>query len=506
MKTVIEPFRTKMVEHIRFTTKAERREILSEAGYNLFKIKARDVIVDLLTDSGTSAMSSDQWAALMRADESYAGAESFFRLERTAQRIFGFSEIIPVHQGRAAERILFQCLVKPGDIIPSNNHFDTTRGNIENLGACALDLPVVQSKEFSSNYPFKGNIDTDAVRTLLAGDKRKAIPFGMITISNNSNGGQPVSLANIREYSRLLKQYKIPLYIDAARFAENAWLIKLREDERASRSINSIVKEIFSLADGLLFSAKKDGLTNTGGLLALNDQTLAVQLRELLILTEGFPTYGGLSGRDLETIAIGLQEVLFEDYLRYRQQSAEYLASELDARKIPIVKPAGIHAIYIDAKTMLEHIPPSQYPGQVLACELYLEAGIRACEIGSVMFAQIDPETGRELPAPAELVRLALPRRVYSKSHLDYVVEAVTNVFERRHQLSGLTISSQGTRLRHFSCCLQPVGAVHSSVRTNSASLISACKNLSNAWEIASEAQRIPQDKFLIQGAVDFEI
>lgn len=442
MNTVIEPFRTKMVEPIRFTSRLERQALLAEAGYNLFQLRASDVIIDLLTDSGTAAMSSDQWAALIRADESYAGCESFYHFKTTIERIFGLPEIIPVHQGRAAERLLFQTLVRPGNLIPSNNHFDTTRGNIEHLGAYAVDLPISQSKDLNSSFPFKGNIDVKAAESLINEHGQSCIPFAMITITNNSNAGQPVSLQNIEEYSSLLRKHKIPLFIDAARFAENAWLIKQRERNAYAKSTFDLVREIFSYADGCLMSAKKDGLANTGGFLALRDKSLSNELRELLILSEGFPTYGGLSGRDLETIAIGLQEVLCEEYLAYRAKSAEYLASRLERCNVPIVKPAGLHAIYLDAGQFLKHIPNSQYPGQVLACELYLEAGIRTCEIGSVMFGKSDKE----------LVRLALPRRVYSQSHIDYVIEAVENVFKRRSQLQGLTITEQSRQLRHFTC------------------------------------------------------
>lgn len=468
MKTVIEPFRIKMVEPIHFTSPQERERLLIEAGYNLFQLRAADVIIDLLTDSGTAAMSSNQWAALMRADESYAGCHSYYHFKSTIERIFGFSEIIPVHQGRAAERLLFQTLVQPGQIIPSNNHFDTTRGNIEYLKAQAVDLPISESNDLSSDFPFKGNIDLAAVQSLINRHGRKAIPFGMITITNNSNAGQPVSLQNIADYSELLHRHRIPLYIDAARFAENAWLIKTREKTCSSQSVSNIVKELFSLADGCLLSAKKDGLSNTGGFLALNDKPLADEIRQLLILTEGFPTYGGLSGRDLETIAVGLEEVLSEDYLLYRSRSAEYLAYKLEALGVPIVKPAGLHAIYLDAGRFLSHIPKTQFPGQALACELYLEAGIRTCEIGSVMFGDVDPTNGKKLLAAHELVRLALPRRVYSQSHFDYVIEAVNNVLSRRNQVQGLQITRQSPRLRHFTAQFKPVCKSSAELKTKS--------------------------------------
>lgn len=460
MKTLIEPFRTKMVEPIRFTSRLERQALLVEAGYNLFQLRAADLIIDLLTDSGTAAMSSNQWAALMRADESYAGCESFYHFKSTIERIFGFPEVIPVHQGRAAERLLFQTLVRPGNLIPSNNHFDTTRGNIEHLGGCAVDLPVSESKDLTLDAPFKGNIDVPGIESLINKHGRSAIPFGLITITNNSNAGQPVSLENIEEYSSLLRRHKIPLFIDAARFAENAWLIKQRERGAYAKSTFDIARAIFSLADGCLMSAKKDGLANTGGFLALRDKSLANEIRELLILSEGFPTYGGLSGRDLETIAIGLEEVLCEEYLAYRAKSAEYLASKLAACNVPIVKPAGLHAIYIDAGQFLKHIPSSQYPGQVLACELYLEAGIRTCEIGSVMFGKSDKE----------LVRLALPRRVYSQSQIDYVIEAIENVFKHRNELQGLEITKQSRRLRHFTCQFKPIKKINPDSITSSKS------------------------------------
>ncbi|MBZ0185248.1 MAG: tryptophanase, partial [Candidatus Obscuribacterales bacterium] len=452
------PFRTKVVEPIDFTTREERANLLLEAGFNLFNLKAKNVIIDLLTDSGTSAMSSHQWAELMRGDESYAGCSSFFKLEEAVSSIFGFSEVIPVHQGRAAERILFGLLVKPGHIVPSNTHFDTTRANIESGGGIAIDLPVGSSAGDShKNSSFRGNIDLEALEALIKEKGTESIPFGMITLTNNSAGGQPVCLENIEQYSRLLKQHSIPFYIDAARYAENAWLIKTRSEKHSARSINDIVTDIFRCADGCLMSAKKDGLANIGGFIALNDELLSSEIKQELILTEGFPTYGGLTGRDLECIAVGLKEALEEPYLLYRQKSSMYLARGLQNAGIPIVDPPGLHAIYLDARAFLEHIEPGQLPGQTLVCQLYLEAGIRSCEIGTVMFGKTDKRSGKETPHTADLVRLALPRRVYSQSHYDYVIEAIDNVFKRRAQIEGMKIAWQPERLRHFSARFQPL-------------------------------------------------
>ncbi len=455
MKTIIEPFRCKTVEPIRFTTRSEREKLLKEAGNNLFRIKAEDVIIDLLTDSGTSAMSSEQWSAMMRGDESYAGCQSFFRFQEAVQEIFGFQEVLPVHQGRAAERLFFSQTVKAGQVVPSNTHFDTTRANVEALSGQALDLRCKEAADSESDYPFKGNIDLEAVTELLEGKGPDQIPFGMITITNNACGGQPVSLDNIRQYSQLLKARGIPLIIDAARFAENAYLIKEREPAYKEVAIPAIVREIFELADGCLMSAKKDGLANMGGFIALRDPELAARLKDALILTEGFPTYGGLSGRDLEAIAVGLKEVLSEDYLRYRAASAKYMANGLRANNVPIVVPSGLHAIYIDARQFLPHIPPAELPGQVVACQLYLEAGIRTCEIGTAMFGHTDPKTGLEVPAHQDLVRLALPRRVYSQSHFDYVIEGAERVYRRKGELTGMKIVWQPKALRHFTAQFQ---------------------------------------------------
>ena len=450
MKTIIEPFKVKTVEPIRMTTLGQREQILRDAGYNLFLVHADHVLIDLLTDSGTSAMSANQWAGIMRGDEAYACSESFYRFRDTVREIFGFEHVIPTHQGRAAERILFSTLCGKGDVIPNNAHFDTTRANIEYTGAEALDLPIPEALVPGKYHPFKGNMDIEALKRLIAERGAEHVPLVMMTITNNSGGGQPVSMRNLREASEVARAHRIPLFIDACRFAENAWFIKNREDGYEDVSIPDICREMFGYADGCTMSAKKDGLANIGGFLCTNDEALAVREKNLLILTEGFPTYGGMAGRDLEAVAVGLREVLEEDYLRYRIAATRYLGEKISLGGVPIIEPPGGHAIYIDAKAMLPHIPPSQYPGQALACELYLEAGIRGVEIGSVMFGKIDPETGREIPARMELVRLAIPRRVYTQSHIDYVVEAILRVSERRDEIRGLEIVEQAPMLRHF--------------------------------------------------------
>src|SRR5262252_1772824 len=399
MKTIIEPFRVKVVEPVKMTTFAQRESYLRDASYNLFLLKAEDVIIDLLTDSGTAAMSAAQWSALIRGDESYAGSASFYRFEETVRAIFGFRQVIPAHQGRAAERILFSTMCRRGSVVPSNTHFDTTRANIEYVGAEALDLPVPEFYTPAVDYPFKGNLDTVALVDLIERVGPEQVPLVMLTVTNNSGGGQPVSMSNIREVSSICAHYGLPLYLDACRFAENAYFIKLREPGFSGRSLREIVQEMFSYADGCTMSAKKNGLANIGGFLCTNDEQLAQQERKLLILTEGFPTYGGMAGRDLEAIAVGLEEVLEEDYLQYRFASIRYLGDHIAGAGVPIVQPPGGHAIYIDARAMLPHIPPLQYPGQALAIELYREAGIRTCEIGTVMHAEKDPETGQEIPA-----------------------------------------------------------------------------------------------------------
>ena len=446
MKTIIEPFRIKSVEPLHHTTAAEREQYLVEAGYNLFRIEARHILIDLLTDSGTSAMSTEQWAGVMRGDESYAGSESFFRLKRVADDLTGFRHMIPTHQGRAAERILFSVMCRPGNVVPSNAHFDTTRANIEFTGARAVDLPIPEAADTQARLDFKGNMDVAALVSLIAAEGADNIPLVMLTVTNNSGGGQPVSLANIEAVEQVCRRHHIPLYLDACRFAENAWFIHEREPGYASWSPKQIAQKMFSLADGCTFSAKKDAFANIGGFLSTNDDRLAQQQTNLLILTEGFPTYGGLAGRDLDAIAVGLEEVLDPDYLRYRIASTCYLGRHIADHGVPIVEPPGGHAIYIDAARMLPHIPPHQFPGQALAVELYRHASIRSVEIGSVMFGV---PGGR--PAAHELLRLAIPRRVYTQSHIDYVVEAILEVNARKHEVRGLEIVEEPPFLRHFS-------------------------------------------------------
>ncbi|MGB2629061.1 MAG: tryptophanase [Candidatus Acidiferrum sp.] len=450
IRTIIEPFRIKSVEPIRTTTRAERQKLLEAAGYNLFLIASEAILIDLLTDSGTSAMSTEQWAAMMRGDESYAGSPSFTRFRDSVQSIFGLRHVIPTHQGRAAERILFNVMCKKGDIVPNNAHFDTTRANCEFVGAQALDLPIPQAKHPAELHPFKGNMDVESLEELVRREGAKKIPLVMLTITNNSGGGQPVSMANIREVKGVCSKHGIPLYIDACRFAENAYFIKLREPGYSAKSPRAIAQEIFSHADGCTMSAKKDGLANIGGFLCTNDDILAQQEKDLLILTEGFPTYGGLAGRDLEAIAVGLNEALDEDYLRYRIASTAFLGNHIAKEGVPIVQPPGGHAIYIDARAFLPHIPTSQFPGVALAVELYLEGGIRSVEIGSLMFGE---------HATMDLVRLAIPRRVYTQSHIEYVVEVILDVWRRREKIAGYRIEHQAPFLRHFSARLKPVTA-----------------------------------------------
>ncbi|MEW6199923.1 MAG: tryptophanase [Planctomycetota bacterium] len=453
MKTIIEPFRIKVVEPLRMTTRDERERILRDAHFNVFLIRAEDVLIDLLTDSGTGAMSSLQWAGVMRGDESYAGARSWFVLQERIQSLTGFKHVLPTHQGRASERILFELVGGPGKIVPNNNHFDTTRANVEHTGAQAVDLVIEEGRQPASRHPFKGNIDLAKLEALIreAGPApAERIPLVMVTITNNSGGGQPVSLENLRGVRRICDKYKLPLFLDACRFAENAWFIKQREPGQQNRSVRDIVRDIFDLADGATISAKKDGLVNIGGLLLLRDEELVRRADELLILTEGFITYGGLAGRDLEAMAQGFDEVVEDDYLRYRIRSTEYLGEKLLAAGIQIVEPPGGHAIYIDAKHFCRHIPAAQFPGQALVCGLYRHAGIRAVEIGSVMF-------GREAPPAMELVRLAIPRRVYTQSHVDYVVEAIIDVYREREKLRGLEITWEPPSLRHFTAHFREV-------------------------------------------------
>jgi tyrosine phenol-lyase len=441
--TVIEPFRIKSVEPIRMTTPEEREQKIVDAHYNVFLLDARDVLIDLLTDSGTGAMSSLQWSGVMRGDESYAGAKSWFALEDSVRTLTGFEHILPTHQGRASERILFELVGGPGKVVPNNSHFDTTRANIEHSGARAVDLLVAEGRDPRSRLPFKGNMDVAALERLIAEVGAEHIPLVMLTVTNNSGGGQPVSMENIRAVRAVCDRHHLPLFLDACRFAENAWFIKKREPGYADRAVADIVREMFGLCDGATISAKKDGLVNIGGLLLVRDPDLMRRADELLILTEGYLTYGGLAGRDLEAMAQGFREVVDEDYLHYRIRSTEYLGERLLRAGIQIVEPPGGHAIYIDAAAFAPHIPPEQFPGQALAVAMYREAGIRACEIGSVMFGK----SGRP---PMELVRLAIPRRVYTQSHIDYVIEALEAVFAKRDTLRGMAIVEEPPSLRHF--------------------------------------------------------
>ena len=454
--TIIEPFRIKSVEALRFTTREERVRALEQAGYNLFLLRAEDVLIDLLTDSGTGAMSAAQWGALMQGDESYAGSRSFYRFQGVVQDLTGFRHIIPTHQGRAAERILFHSVLKAGEIVPNNNHFDTTRANIEAEGAEARDLVVAEGRVPALVHPFKGNIDLAALERTLKTDGER-VPLVMVTVTNNSGGGQPVSMENLRGVRALCDKYRKPFILDACRFAENAWFIKQREPEFADWTPKRIAQAMFRLADGCTMSAKKDGLANIGGFLALNDDEWAERARTLLILTEGFPTYGGLAGYDLEAVARGLEEVVEEPYLRYRIRSTEYLAEKLVASGVPIIQPAGGHAIYVDARALLPHVPPLAYPGIALANALYVEGGVRSVEIGTVMFG-LSPD-GTESPAAMDLVRLAIPRRVYTQSHIDYVAEVVIKVASERGRLRGLRIVSTPRVLRHFTARFEELAA-----------------------------------------------
>lgn len=456
MNTIIEPFRIKSVEPIYFNTKEERRTILEKAHYNPFLIHSNDVMIDLLTDSGTSAMSSSQWAGIMMGDESYAGSPSFFRFEKTVQQITGMPLVIPTHQGRASEKILFSIIGGKGKYILSNTLFDTTRANIEYSGAEGVDLLCEEGKYPAILAPFKGNMDTAALERFIAEKGAANIPMCIITVTNNSGGGQPVSMRNIKEVKKICAANNIPLFIDACRFAENSYFIKIREEGYADKSVPDIAKELFSYADGCTMSAKKDAFANIGGFLAMHDEQLALQCRNLLVITEGFPTYGGLAGRDLEAIAIGLNEVMDEHYLQYRIRSIEYLANKLISAGVPVMRPAGGHAVYIDSKEFLAHIPVDQYPGQALVGALYTEGGIRSVEIGSLMFGKYDVD-GKLIPAQMELVRLAIPRRVYTQSHIDYVAEVIIEVFQKRASISGLKIVEESPMLRHFTAKLQPV-------------------------------------------------
>jgi len=457
---IIEPFRIKVVEPIRMTTPAERHEHLVAAGYNAFELRAEDVLIDLLTDSGTGAMSAAQWGAMMRGDESYAGSASWYRFEAAVRDVFGFAHVIPTHQGRAAERILFTTICRPGDVVPNNTHFDTTRANVEAAGAETRDLPVPEGLVPSEPHPFKGNMDVARLEALIDEVGVGRVPICMLTVTNNTGGGQPASMANVRDVSAVCRRHGIPFYLDACRFAENAFFIKTREEGFADRPVGEIAREMFSYADGCTMSAKKDGLANIGGFLATNDPELARQEENLLILTEGFPTYGGLAGRDLEAIAVGLDEVLHEDYLAYRIEVARYLGEHLTAAGIPIVQPPGGHAVYVDAAAFLPHVPARELPGQSLVAELYLRGGVRAVEIGTVMFGRRDPNSGAETTAAMELVRLALPRRVYTKSHIDYLVDVSAEVWSRRERVGGFRFVEQAPVLRHFTARFEPLYAM----------------------------------------------
>jgi tryptophanase len=447
-RTIIEPFRIKSIEPIRWTTRAQREKLLRAAHYNLFLLPADDVLIDLLTDSGTGAMSTHQWAAIMEGDESYAGSKSFERFRASVQDIFGYRHVIPTHQGRAAERILFGVTCKKGDVVPNNTHFDTTRANVEFVGAEAVDLVIAEGRDPRTIHPFKGNMDVRALEELIDRVGRNHVPLVMLTVTNNSGGGQPVSMENVRQVSAICRRHKLPLYFDACRFAENSYFIKLRENGYESKNPKQIAQEMFSYGDGCTMSAKKDGMANIGGFLCTNDDLLAQQEKDLLILTEGYPTYGGLAGRDLEAIAVGLQEALEEDYLQYRIASTAYLGNHIAEHGVPIVQPPGGHAIYLDARALLPHIPAEQFPAVALATELYLEGGIRSVEIGRLMFGTA---------AKMDLVRLAIPRRVYTQSHIDYVVEIILEVWKKRDAIRGLKLTYEAPFLRHFTAKLEPV-------------------------------------------------
>ena len=455
-RTIIEPFRIHTVEPIDFPTEEQRIQALERAGYNLFGLHADEVIIDLLTDSGTGAMSTRQWAGMMMGDESYAGSRSYYRFRDSVASITGMAEVIPTHQGRAAERILFTVMVKAGDVVPSNTHFDTTRANVEYQQAEARDLVIAEGRDPSLIHPFKGNMDIDALESTIREVGPERIPLVMMTVTNNSGGGQPVSLENLRAVREVCDRFEIPFFLDACRFAENSWFIKQREPGYEHKTPREIALEMFALADGCTMSAKKDGMANIGGFLALNDPDIAQECRNLLILTEGFPTYGGLAGYDLEAIATGLNEALEEGYLQYRIRSTEYLAEKVNRAGVPTVQPAGGHAVYLDARALLPHIPPSQYPAQALACALYLEGGVRGVEIGSVMFGKPQPD-GSEIPAPMELVRLAVPRRTYTQSHIDFVGEVMIAVGARSAELRGLRMVEQAPWLRHFTARFEPL-------------------------------------------------
>ncbi len=456
MKTVFEPFRIKSVEPIRLTTAAERRQLIREAGFNPFRLHAEDVQIDLLTDSGTGAMSSEQWAAVMRGDESYAGARSFFRFEEAVRSIFGHKHVIPTHQGRAAEKLLCSTCLQADSIVPGNTHFDTTRANIEHTGARALDLPIPEARKVRSEHPFKGNIDLEALEECLKHHPGR-VPFVLVTVTNNSGGGQPVSMANLKGARALCDKYHVPLLLDAARFAENAWFIREREAGYEGHPPEEIARELFSLSDGAMMSMKKDAFGNMGGVLTLNDGELASQVRNLLILTEGFPTYGGLSGRDLDALAVGLREILDPDYLQYRIRSTAYVGWHLEAAGVPLLTPFGGHAVYLDGRAFCDHLSNEQFPGWSLSVALYCHAGVRACEIGNVMFGHPEAEKEEDRWPVMDLVRLAIPRRVYTQSHMDYVIEAITELYEMRHEIRGLKFVDRPAVLPHFTATFAEV-------------------------------------------------
>jgi tryptophanase len=456
MRTIIEPFRIKMTEPLKITTLAEREQALVAAHHNVFLIDAEDCCIDLLTDSGTGAMSAQQWGAMMLGDESYAGSRSWKSFESTVQEITGIANVLPTHQGRAAEGILAECVIKPGDIIPNNSHFDTTRANVEYCGGVALNLPCTEAHDTQTAAPFKGNMDVDRLRACIAEHGREKIPFAMMTVTNNTGGGQPVSMANLRAVKAVLAEHDIPFFIDACRFAENAYFVRQREEGYADRPLLEIAQEMFALADGATMSCKKDGLANIGGFLVCRDDEWTARFRSLLILREGFPTYGGLAGRDLEAIAVGLKEALDYDYQVYRHATVEYMVDRLTAIGVPMVLPAGGHAVFLDAREMVPQVPPLQYPGIGVVNALYLAGGVRAVELGSVMFGHTDDE-GNEQPSPLELVRLAFPRRVYTQSHFDYLIEVIEQVWRDRAQIPGHRITFQPEFLRHFTCHFEPI-------------------------------------------------
>ena len=457
MQFPAEPFKIKVVERIRKTTREERDELIRKAGYNVFNVPAESIYIDLLTDSGTAAMSDNQWAGMMLGDESYAGSRNYYHFEATVKEITGFKHVVPTHQGRMAENLLFSVAVRPGDVVPNNIHFDTTRANVEHKDGKAVDLVIDEAYDPQAEHPFKGNMDLEKLRRTIEEVGPERVPLVMLTVTNNSGGGQPVSMQNVREVRELLDSYGIPLFLDACRFAENCYFIKEREPGYASRSIYDIARELFSYADGCTMSAKKDGLVNIGGFLALNNDAWAEKVTHLLILVEGFPTYGGLAGRDLEAVARGLREVLDEDYLRFRIGQVRYLGRLLEEAGVPIVKPVGGHAVYLDARRFLPHIPQAQFPGQALVVALYREYGIRAVEIGSLMFAKKDPKTGEEIYPDLELVRLAIPRRVYTTMHMNYVAESIIELYRRREQIRGLKIVYEAPMLRHFTARLEEI-------------------------------------------------